>query len=62
MRRRWPVRTGLREPQSGRAALEPIEGEWRAVATRYGKIACSFMGVLCLGAAFDWIKTSQELD
>jgi hypothetical protein len=31
--------------------------EWRAVATRYEKTACSFMGVLCLAAAFDWIKT-----
>jgi transposase len=31
--------------------------EWRAVATRYEKTARSFMGVLCLAAAFDWIKT-----
>jgi transposase len=30
--------------------------EWRAVATRYDKTAVSFMGVLCLAAAFDWIK------
>jgi transposase len=30
--------------------------EWRAVATRYEKTAASFMGVLCLAAAFDWIK------
>jgi transposase len=28
--------------------------EWRAVATRYGRIACSFMGVLCLAASMDW--------
>jgi transposase len=31
--------------------------EWRAVATRYEKTACSFMGVLCLAAAIDWIKS-----
>lgn len=31
--------------------------EWRAVATRYEKTACSFMGVLALAAALDWIKT-----
>jgi transposase len=31
--------------------------EWRAVATRYEKTARSFMGVLCLAAAFDRIKT-----
>jgi transposase len=30
--------------------------EWRAVATRYEKTACSFMGVLCRAAALDWIK------
>ena len=30
--------------------------EWRAVATRYEKTACSFMGVLCMAAALDWIK------
>ena len=31
--------------------------EWRAVATRYEKTAASFMGVLCLAAAIDWIKS-----
>ena len=31
--------------------------EWRAVATRYEKTATSFMGVLCLAAAFDWLKS-----
>ena len=31
--------------------------EWRAIATRYEKTAQSFMGVLCLAAALDWIKT-----
>lgn len=30
--------------------------EWRAVATRYEKTARSYMGVLCLAAAMDWIK------
>ena len=30
--------------------------EWRAVATRYEKTACSFMGVLCMAATIDWIK------
>ena len=30
--------------------------EWRAVATRYEKRASSFMGVLCLAAALDWLK------
>lgn len=30
--------------------------EWRAIATRYEKTAASFMGVLCLAAAIDWIK------
>jgi len=31
--------------------------EWRAVATRYEKTAASFMGVLCLAAALDWIRS-----
>jgi len=31
--------------------------EWRAIATRYEKTASSFMGVLCLAAALDWLKT-----
>ncbi len=30
--------------------------EWRAVATRYEKTARSFMGILCLAAACDWLK------
>ncbi len=30
--------------------------EWRAIATRYETTANSFMGVLCLAAAVDWIK------
>jgi transposase len=30
--------------------------EWRAVATRYEKTATSFLGVLCLAAALDWIR------
>ena len=31
--------------------------EWRAIATRYEKTACSFMGVLALAAALDWLKS-----
>ena len=31
--------------------------EWRAVATRYEKTATSFIGVLCLAATMDWIKS-----
>jgi hypothetical protein len=27
------------------------------VATRYEKTACSFMGVLCLAAALDWLRS-----
>jgi len=30
--------------------------EWRAVATRYEKTAASFLGVLHLAAAIDWLK------
>jgi len=30
--------------------------EWRAIATRYEKTACSFMGVLSLAATMDWLK------
>lgn len=30
--------------------------EWRAVATRYEKTACSFLAVLSLAAAADWLK------
>ena len=30
--------------------------EWRAVATRYEKTACSYMGVLALAAAMDWLR------
>ena len=30
--------------------------EWRAVATRYEKTASSFLGVLHLAAALDWIR------
>jgi transposase len=29
---------------------------WRAVATRYEKTARSFLGVLCLAAAIDWLR------
>jgi transposase len=30
--------------------------EWRAVATRYEKTAASFLGVLQLAAALDWLR------
>ncbi len=30
--------------------------EWRAIATRYEKTACSFMSVLCFAAAMDWLR------
>ena len=30
--------------------------EWRAIATRYEKTAVSFMGVLSLAAALDWLR------
>jgi transposase len=30
--------------------------EWRAIATRYEKTATSFLGVLCLAAAMDWLR------
>ncbi len=42
-----------------RSRVERLWGrlkEWRAVATRYEKTACSFMGVLCLAATMDWIR------
>lgn len=31
--------------------------EWRAVATRYEKTARSFLGVPCLAATFDWLRS-----
>ena len=31
--------------------------EWRAVATRYEETAASFLGVLCLAATVDWLKS-----
>ncbi|MEX6947023.1 transposase, partial [Pseudomonas aeruginosa] len=30
--------------------------EWRTIATGYEKTAASFMGVLSLAAALDWLK------
>ena len=42
---------------AGRArALVAWPSPWRAIATRYEKTASSFMGVLCLAAALDWLK------
>ncbi len=43
----------------GSSAIERLWGrpkEWRAVATRYKKTACSFMGAPCPAAARDWLK------
>ena len=31
--------------------------EWQAIATHYEKTASSFMGVLALAAALDWLKS-----
>nr|WP_158600872.1 transposase [Pseudoroseomonas wenyumeiae] len=33
--------------------------EWRAMATRYEKTARSFLGILCLAAAADWIRFNR---
>jgi transposase len=44
---------------SNRNLVERLWGrlkEWRAVATRYEKTAASFLGVLRLAAAADWLK------
>ncbi len=30
--------------------------EWRAVATRYKKTVCSFMGILCIAASSDRLR------
>jgi transposase len=35
--------------------------EWRAVATCYEKTIASFLGVLCLAATADWLKSQQGL-
>ncbi len=34
--------------------------EWRAVATRYGKTARAFLGVLCMAATMDWLKVAKS--
>ncbi len=34
----------------------PRPKTWRTVATRYETTANSFMGILCLAAALDWLK------
>lgn len=36
--------------------------EWRAVTTRYEKTARSFLGVLCLAAAQDWLKPAIKAE
>jgi transposase len=30
--------------------------EWYAIATRYDKLAASFMSVICLAAALNWLE------
>ena len=34
--------------------------EWRAVATRYEKTARSFLGILCLAATADGLKSTRS--
>jgi transposase len=44
---------------NNRNVVEPLWARlkgWRAVATGYEKTAQTFMGVLCLAAAIEWIK------
>ena len=44
---------------NNRNLVEPLWArikDWRAVATRYEKTAASFLGVLHLAAALDWLK------
>ena len=48
-----------REAYRRRHRVEQARGrlkEWRAVATRYEKTASSFLGVLQVAAAMDWIR------
>ena len=54
-RRRCQAQT--RATAASRASVK----EWRAVATRCERTAHSFMGVLCLAAAADWIKLQQAI-
>ena len=56
MRPRWPARSGSTPTAISSSACRARLKEWRAVATRYEKTARSFMGVLCLAAAIDWIR------
>jgi transposase len=45
---------------SNRNVVEQLRArlkEWRTVAIRYENTASSFMGILCLAAALDWLKT-----
>jgi transposase len=57
-----PSRTGRPWPARTCTHRNPVERlwarlkEWGAIATRYETTANSFMGVLCLAAAIDWIK------
>jgi transposase len=34
--------------------------EWRAVVTRYEKTTRFFLGVLCLAATVDWLKSARR--
>ena len=57
--RRHPVVGYDRGAYRRRSRVEQLWGrlkEWRAVATRYEKTAASYLGVLHLAAALDWIN------
>ena len=49
-------RLDLQQPQPVERLWARLK-EWRAIATRYEKTASSFMGVLCLAATLDWLKS-----
>ena len=52
----WERLGPLIEPSLSPTDRFAMAQEWRAVATRYEKLARSFMAVLCLAAAMDWLK------
>ena len=57
--KRHPLVSYDRAAYRRRSRVEQLWGrlkEWRAVATRYEKTASSFLGVLHLAAALDWIN------
>ena len=49
----WRHRNGA----TWRAVPSEYGAWWRAVATRYEKTKASFLGVLCLAATADWLKS-----